>query len=362
MRSLIFSVILGFAGQAFAGVAYQDFRYSADSRFTLSLSVNGEPVELKGYLRDGDKVTAKAGYVTAELTSYRTQLRPTSAVSIIVSVEGQDLSNLLLIDTSTQTQGLMSKEPIVDRKASIASDFEGILAKLMDPHGTHRWDVRTVFDSLVEYYDANPAKQLFQFYDRIELVTIPKPAAPSLNGHGSRMVQTPSVPTNVRPLDPQVLDGPQTADVPSSTRQASRQTPGQPLRIAPGGDDQDEDAVVNPPSRGQYQPQYGDEEVRRRSYEQSRRATEERERRRGRYQPGAYGGYGYGSDSQQDSGVPPEPQRQQANGRVQRPSTYRRVEPRQQTENSFVYGNGGGYPQPPQRGGPFDSIQRIFGN
>jgi hypothetical protein len=133
VRAFWLLIAFSWAGQAFAGVQFQDYTIGADARFTLNLLVDGAPIQLHGALRDGDKVDVQQGLVTATLKSYRPK---DSFTSIIVQVEGQDLASGFLLETSAHVVAL-NNAAITDRKALVASDLDGILAKLAEPKGKH---------------------------------------------------------------------------------------------------------------------------------------------------------------------------------------------------------------------------------
>jgi hypothetical protein len=158
--------------------------------------------------------------VTATLKSYRPK---DSFTSIIVQVEGQDLASVFLLETSAHVVAL-NNAAITDRKALVASDLDGILAKLAEPKGKH-WDVRTSFQSMAAYYNANPDKQLVQFFDNIELgnVQLAKPSLGAGPGEG-KTVQTPRVPN-------QPAAG--TQPPPPAQEYANHAPAGQPMQIAP---------------------------------------------------------------------------------------------------------------------------------
>jgi len=212
IRAFWFLITLSWAGQAFAGVQFQNYTIGADARFTLDLVVDGAPIQFHGALRDGDKVDVQQGLVTATLKSYRPK---DSFTSLIVQTEGQDLASVFLLETSANIR-VLNKQPITDRKALVVSDLDGIIAKLAEPNGKH-WDVGTTFQSMASYYSANPNKQLVQFFDNIELgnVQLAKPALAGGPGEG-KTVQTPPVPNQ-----------------PGLPPTAGQPEPGQPMQITP---------------------------------------------------------------------------------------------------------------------------------
>jgi hypothetical protein len=311
-RVLTLTFCLAWAGQAFSAVMYEGFTYAADSRFSLSLRVDGQPVVLNGSMRYGDKVTVTQGLVSAELKSYRQE---SSVVSVIVAIDGQDMASLFLIDDSNNLH-LLNKNPILERRASMAGTLEKIIAKLKDPK-FKGWSTAQTFAWLKDMSDKTPEKQLFQYYDKLELgpVTLPKPGAPGVTSQG-----------------------PQTSNGPGGMRSPEAPGAARPSQISPG---QDEGSQGLSP-----------EERRRRAWEQSRRAQWERQHRRGqdgRYMPPPYGysnGYpppppvpnGYGGGY----GYPPPPP-----GNYPPPGYGRQP-----------YGYAPPPPPPPQQRGGF---QNIFG-
>ncbi|MGZ3721946.1 MAG: hypothetical protein ACXVA9_03385, partial [Bdellovibrionales bacterium] len=250
VRSLILAVVLGWAGQSFAGVVCQEFSYQNSSKFSLTLSVDGSPVTLSGYLRFGDKVTVQQGLVSAEFKSYRQE---SSVVSAIINVEGQNIegqkmSNLCLFDDVTLE--VLTKNAIPEPRASMASSLEKLLAKLKEKD-VKGWSTAQTFAWMADINKRTPGKQLFQYFDKVELgdVKLPRPE-PRGSAGNTASVQTPSIPANPRALDPQALENPQYPMTPQQ-EQAYRQ-PGRPMPIGPDGEDNNDDDGIAPPVRRPY--------------------------------------------------------------------------------------------------------------
>jgi hypothetical protein len=173
-RKIGFSVVLAFlASAAWADVDLQRFAWRPDSRFTLTMYVNGNEIVFKGNLRDEQTAEVKQDAYTAVIKSYD---KGESFLSILVTSDYDDMANLFILEGPKEFKRL-GTAPLLGRKATLRSSLEAALTALQQMNS---WDPSISLRKLVDFVESHPNKKVEDFADEVELknpeiLTVPKP-------------------------------------------------------------------------------------------------------------------------------------------------------------------------------------------
>lgn len=258
MRLWILLLVAGFTSSVFADVAFQKFRWRGDSRYELILSSNlvspGQPIELRGDLRDGDRAH-KDDQINVDLIAYR------EGFVIVFAVEpGQEWGQIFILERQNNIFNNITSTPIYARAATMVADFDAMMGALKSQNG---WDPSLSLRAMNSWFSFAPQKRLTDFLDEVEVGRVRTVAKPPAEPQDPRFA-------GVRQPGP--LPPPRPDEDPNTYGQAALQggNANRPATL----DDQDE------------------VEQQRREALRQRRAREREEQRR-RQQPPQYGGWGY---------------------------------------------------------------------
>lgn len=176
LRTLLLGVFaITTAAQAYAGVTAEKFSWENSGRFFLNITVDGKPMEIRGNIRSGEtvQVPASAGQPSAELRSYATSKDNDAALSVILTVDGNDIAQVILIQADKSLE-ILTPTAIPDRKATVNKDLEAVIGYLKTRKS---WNTLAAFQWVRDWNNAAPGKSLFQFVDRVEMgeIEVPRP-------------------------------------------------------------------------------------------------------------------------------------------------------------------------------------------
>lgn len=180
LRILLLGVFaFTFATKAYAGVTAEKFSWENSGRFFLDITVDGKPMEIRGNVRPGETVhvPASAGQPSAEVRSYATGKDSDAAISVILTVDGNDIAQVILIQVDNHPE-ILTPTAIPDRKATVIKDLEAVISYLKTRKS---WNALAAFQWVRDWNNAAPGKSLFQFVDRVEMgeIDVPRPQSHS---------------------------------------------------------------------------------------------------------------------------------------------------------------------------------------
>lgn len=262
MRLWALLFVLGFTSSVFADVAFQRFRWRGDSRFELAftsnqVSLDGQPIEIRGDLRDGDRVH-KDDQINVDLIAYR------EGFVVVFAVEpGQEWGQVFILERQNNVFNNITSTPIYARAATMVTDFDAAMSALKSQNG---WDPSLALRAMNSWFSFASQKRLSDFLDEVEVGRVRVVAKPPAEPQDPRFagVRQPG------PLPPARAD-----EDPSAYGQAALQ----------GGNDANRPATLDD--------QDDIEQQRREARRQQQRRAREREEQRRRQPP--YGGWGYPS-------------------------------------------------------------------